>query len=405
MDLNTLCFLLVYILFAGFFVLDGLDFGVGILLPFAGKTDLERQAIIKTIAPVWEGSQVWIIVAAGVLFASFPHVYATLFSGLYLALFIILVALVFRGLAIELHNKDASPAWRQFCYWSLFLGSLIPALSWGIMLGSMLSGLPIAGDRQYSGGFFDLLSTYSLLSGLTFTLLFLSLGITYLALRLEFNLVQRLKPASLAIINYALLAVVCLAVLTVAASTAGHPGLVFVLTAATIICVFISGKYLGQEQYHYSLGTNCLAIIFQTAALFAGLFPRLIVSSLDPRWSLDIYNSSASPLTLKIITTLMLVVLPAIIVIELWKFYVFRQPISVLQIELAPCQAKLRQLSGNLKRYISYGCCLADTLDKVIKALRTTDGRIINKLKPKHRTLLFGTPQLYRRSPKNRTKK
>ncbi|HWR07631.1 cytochrome d ubiquinol oxidase subunit II [Sporomusa sp.] len=406
MDLNTLCFLLFWVLFTGFLVLDGLDFGVGMLLPFAGKTAVERQAIIKTIAPVWEGSQVWIIVAAGVLFAGFPHVYATLFSGLYLALFIILVALVLRGLAIELHNKDDSPAWRRFCYWSIFGGSLVPALLWGITLGSMLGGLPIAGDKQYSGGFFALISMYSLVSGLTYILLFLSQGMIYLALKLESSLAQRMQQTSLATIKYTLLTIVCLAILTVASTTAGHKGLVFVLAVATIGCLFFSGQYLGREQYRQSLGLICLAIIAQTATLFTGLYPRIIVSSLDPRWSLDIYNSSASPLTLKIITTLMIVILPVIIAIEMWKFYVFRQIVSLQEIELAPHIPRLRRMSEKLKQYIKYACCLADTLDKTRKALRSTDGRIINKLKAKHRTLLFGKPHLHLRSVKqNRTKK
>ncbi|QDR81705.1 cytochrome d ubiquinol oxidase subunit II [Sporomusa termitida] len=405
MDLNTLCFLLFCLLFTGFLLLDGLDFGVGMLL-WAGKNDIERQALIQTIAPVWEGNQVWLIVAAGVLFAGFPHVYATLFSGLYLALFIVLAALLLRGLAIELHNKEDHPAWRSFCYWSVFLGSLVPALLWGIALGSMLSGLPIAGDKQYSGGFLALISMHSLLSGLTYVLLFLSQGAIYLAVKLESSLARRMQQASLATVKYTLPAVVCQAIFTVTATTAGHKGLVFILAVTTLICLFFSGHYLRREQYRPSLGLSGLALITQTVSLFTGLYPRIIVSSLDPRWSLDIYNSAASPLTLKIITSLMLVVLPVIIAVEMWKFYIFRQIVSLQEIELAPRLPRLRQMREQLQQYIKYACCLADTLDKTRKALRSNDGIIINKLKAKHRTLLFGKPHLHRRPVKqNRTKK
>lgn len=389
MDLNTLCFLLFYILFTGFLVLDGLDFGVGMLL-WTGRTDIERQALIRSIAPVWEGSQVWLIVAAGVLFAGFPHVYATLFSGLYLALFVVLVALLLRGLAIELHNKEDHPSWRRFCYGSVFLGSLAPALIWGIALGSLLAGLPVDGDRQYSGGFLALFSPYSLVSGLTYTLLFAVQGAVYLTWKLESGLALRLRQTGLAVSGYALAAVAGFGALTAVSATAGHKGPALVLIAAALVCLYCSRRSLEREQPLPGLALSSLAIIALTASLFTGLYPRLIVSSLDPRWSLDIYNASASPLTLKIITTLILVVLPVTMACEAWKFYVFRQPVSLQAMELAPYLPQLRRLSARLKRSLTYACCLADALDKTGKALAGTDGAIIRKLKSRHRTFLFG---------------
>ena len=142
MDLNTLWFVLVAVLFVGFFVLEGFDYGVGILLPFLGKNDTERRRIVNTIGPVWDGNEVWILTAGGAIFAAFPHWYATLFSGFYLALVLMLLALIVRGVAFEFRSKDENPAWRSLWDRMIFVGSLLPALLWGVALGKLLKGVP-----------------------------------------------------------------------------------------------------------------------------------------------------------------------------------------------------------------------------------------------------------------------
>ncbi len=156
MDLNTLWFLLIGVLFTGFFVLEGFDYGVGILLPFLGKTDGERRRIINTIGPVWDGNEVWILTGGGAIFAAFPHWYATLFSGFYLALFLMLVALIVRGVGFEFRSKDSHPAWRATWDWMIFFGSAVPALLWGVALANLLKGTPIDATKTFTGGFFDL---------------------------------------------------------------------------------------------------------------------------------------------------------------------------------------------------------------------------------------------------------
>ena len=148
MDLNTLWFILIGVLFVGFFILEGFDYGVGILLPFLGKNDTERRRIINTIGPVWDGNEVWLLTAGGAIFAAFPHWYATLFSGFYLALFLMLAALIVRGVAFEFRSKDRSPAWRATWDWMIFAGSAVPALLWGVALGNMLKGVPIDADQD-----------------------------------------------------------------------------------------------------------------------------------------------------------------------------------------------------------------------------------------------------------------
>ena len=397
MDLNTLCFLLFGVIFIGFLVLEGIDYGVSMLLPFVAKTDIERQALVRTIAPVWEGNQVWMIVAGAILFAGFPEVYATLFSGLYIALFLILTTLLFRGMAIELHNKDEYPVWRSFCYWSIFFGGLVPTLLWSIAVANLLSGLPIDADKQYSGSFLDLVSLYSLSSGMTFVLMFLFHGAVYLAWRLEPNLAIRVKRVGLATFKYTMLAATSLAVLTVTSTTANNIVLLFLLSLTTLAGLFFSNQALRQKQFGRSLCFSSLAIVTLAGGIFAGLYPRIMVSSLDPNWSLDIYNASSNPLTLKIMTTALMVVLPIVIAVEIWKYHIFRHRVTLQEIELAPYIPALRQTNERLKQCITYACCLADAMDKTRKALRSPDGAIISKLKPKHRTLLFGKRRLHRR--------
>ncbi len=164
--LNTLWFILIGVLFIGFFLLEGFDYGVGILLPFLGKKDEERRVIINTIGPVWDGNEVWLLTAGGAMFAAFPNWYATLFSGFYLALFLMLLALIVRGVAFEFRSKDQTPRVAHAWDWLIFVGSFVPALLWGVAFGNIVRGVPIDADMNYVGGFFNLLNPYALLGGL-----------------------------------------------------------------------------------------------------------------------------------------------------------------------------------------------------------------------------------------------
>jgi cytochrome d ubiquinol oxidase subunit II len=157
MDFNTIWFILIAVLFIGYFILEGFDFGVGILLPFLGRNDRTRRVIINTIGPHWDGNEVWVLTAGGAMFAAFPNWYATLFSGFYLALFLMLVALIVRGVAFEFRSKDENPKWRALWDWCIFIGSLIPALLWGVALANIVRGVPIDAEMNYVGGFFNLL--------------------------------------------------------------------------------------------------------------------------------------------------------------------------------------------------------------------------------------------------------
>ena len=165
MDLNILWFILIAVLYTGFFVLEGFDYGVGILLPFLGKDDTRRRIIINSIGPFWDANEVWLLTAGGATFAAFPHWYATLFSGFYLALFLLLVALILRGVAFEFRSKDENPRWRNFWDWMIFVGSFLPALLVGVAFSNLVRGVPIDANMNYVGGFWNLLNPYALLGG------------------------------------------------------------------------------------------------------------------------------------------------------------------------------------------------------------------------------------------------
>jgi cytochrome bd ubiquinol oxidase subunit II len=330
MDLNTLWFLLIGVLFTGFFVLEGFDYGVGILLPFLGKTDTERRRIINTIGPVWDGNEVWILTGGGAIFAAFPHWYATLFSGFYLALFLMLAALIVRGVAFEFRSKDKSPAWRALWDWSIFFGSAIPALLWGVALANLLKGTPIDETKTFTGGFLDLLSPYTLLAGLATLTLFITHGAIFLNLKSTDPIRARAAAATrkvgpVATVLLLLFAVGTYAWTDVYARLGVNPGLVPLMALGALLA---AGALIHQEKMGWAFTMTTLTIVFTVATLFVSLYPRVMVSSLDPEWSLTIYNASSTPYTLKVMTVVAAIFVPIVLAYQAWTYWVFRHRIT-----------------------------------------------------------------------------
>lgn len=329
MELSLLWFVLLTVLFIGFFFLEGFDYGIGVLLPFLGKDDTERRVLINTIGPVWDGNEVWMITAGGAMFAAFPHVYATLFSGFYLALFLMLMALIVRGVAFEFRSKDENPAWRRTWDWMIFVGSFIPALLWGVAVTNLIQGVPINDKMQYVGTFFDLLSPYTLVGGIAFLLVFTFHGALYLTLKTEGALVERARSAAIKVGLGA--AVFCL---TLVGMTYSNTDL-FTKTGAGIslwgAVVMFVGAYGAILVKRYGLGfiLSSLTVMLTTIAFFWGLFPRLMVSSLNQAWSLTITNSASTPYTLKIMTIAALALVPVILVYQGWVYWTFRKRVTV----------------------------------------------------------------------------
>jgi cytochrome bd ubiquinol oxidase subunit II len=330
MDLNTLWFILVAVLFAGFFILEGFDYGVGILLPLLGTNDHERRRIINTIGPVWDGNEVWIITAGGAIFAAFPHWYATLFSGFYLALVLMLAALIVRGVAFEFRSKDKSRAWRATWDRMIFVGSLVPALLWGVALGNLLKGVPIDASKNFTGGFFDLLTPYPFVTGLTTVAVFVTHGAIFLNLKSTDPIRARALAVTKAVgpVATALVLLFVLATFfwTDAFSRLGvNPGLVPILALGSLLT---AGALIHRERMGWAFAMTCTTLALSTATLFLCLYPRVMVSSLNPDWSLTIYNASSTPYTLKIMSVVALVFVPVVLAYQGWTYWVFRHRIG-----------------------------------------------------------------------------
>ncbi len=327
MELSVVWFILLAVLFAGFFFLEGFDYGVGILLPFLGRDEAERRRLVHAIGPVWNGNEVWMITAGGAMFAAFPHVYATLFSGFYLALFLMLAALILRGIALDFRGKDAGAAWRRTWDWFIFAGSLVPALLWGVAVANLLRGVPIDARMQYVGTFFDLLSPYALVGSLAFVLVFVCHGAAYLALKTDGQAAERARLAFLRCGPFA------------AAACLGLVGLTYIETDlfATLgagvslwlaVAAFVAAYLLTvRRKAGGAFVASGLTVVLVTTAFFWGLFPRLMVSSLDPAWSLTVHNAASSPYTLKLMTIAALVFVPVVLAYQAWAYWIFRRPL------------------------------------------------------------------------------
>ncbi|MCL4302570.1 MAG: cytochrome d ubiquinol oxidase subunit II [Anaerolineae bacterium] len=326
MDLNTLWFILITILFIGFFILEGFDFGVGILLPFLGRNDWERRLIINTIGPVWDANEVWIITAGGAIFAAFPNWYATMFSGFYLALVLMLLALIVRGVAFEFRSKDKHPRWRATWDWLICIGSAVPALLWGVALGNLLRGVPIDADMNYVGGFFNLLNPYALLGGLTTLSMFILHGAIFLNLKTTTDVAARATATTKKVGPVATVLVFLFVVagyfMTDAFTRLGvDPGIIPLSAGAALLA---AGWFIHRQRTGWAFIMTAVTIALSTITIFMSLYPRVIVSSLNPDWSLTIYNASSSPYTLKVMTIVALIFVPVVLIYQGWTYWVFR---------------------------------------------------------------------------------
>ena len=333
MELNVLWFILVAVLFTGFFFLEGFDYGVGMLLPFIGKNDVERRIVINTIGPFWDGNEVWMITAGGALFAAFPHVYATMFSGFYMALFLMLVGLILRGVAIEFRSKDESSQWRSAWDWMICIGSTLPALLWGVAVTNLIQGIPINAKMQYVGSFFDLLSPYTLVGGIAFLLVFLFHGALFLTLRVEGELIERVRRSAVTIGLLAAVAFLVLVGLTYTNTDLFKSVLASTALLGAVVVFVIGYVLLWMKKFGWAFAMSGLAIVFTTVAFFSGLFPRIMVSSLNPMWNLTIYNSSSSVYTLKIMSFAALALVPLVLAYQGWTYWVFRKRVTAKELE------------------------------------------------------------------------
>ncbi|MEV5770739.1 cytochrome d ubiquinol oxidase subunit II [Streptomyces antimycoticus] len=332
MNLHDFWFLLIAFLWTGYFFLEGFDFGIGVLTKLLARDRTERRVLINTIGPVWDGNEVWLITAAGATFAAFPDWYATLFSGFYLPLLAILVCLIVRGVAFEYRHKRPEDRWQRNWEHAIFWCSLLPAFLWGAIFANLVHGVPIGRDGNYAGGLADLITPYALLGGAVTLVLFTFHGAVFAALKTSGDIRTRARRHATALGLATVVVTVPFLVWTQSASGNAR-SLVAVVIAVLALAVALVMNRRGREGWAF--GLSGVAIAAAVAMLFLALFPDVMPSSLDPKWSLTAANAASSPYTLKIMTWVGAIMMPLIMAYQAWTYWVFRKRIGTRHIPAA----------------------------------------------------------------------
>ncbi|MFE9429071.1 cytochrome d ubiquinol oxidase subunit II [Kitasatospora sp. NPDC006697] len=332
MHLHDVWFLLIAVLWIGYFFLEGFDFGVGILTKLLARDRTERRVLINTIGPIWDGNEVWLLTAGGATFAAFPDWYATLFSGFYIPLLAILVCLIVRGVAFEYRHKRSGDRWQRNWEEAIFWTSLLPAFLWGVAFANIVHGVDIDQAKNYTGSFWDLLNPYAILGGLTTLVLFTFHGAVFTSLKTVGDI--RLRARALALKLGLATAVLAAAFLI---WTQVHRGDGWSLAALVVAVLALVGSLAALRSAHEGWGfvLSGLTVVAAVAMLFLALFPDVMPSTLDPAWSLTVSNASSSAYTLKVMTVVAAICTPMVLVYQGWTYWVFRKRIGVQHIPAA----------------------------------------------------------------------
>jgi cytochrome bd ubiquinol oxidase subunit II len=320
-QLHTIWFVIIAIFWVGFFVLEGFDFGVGVLHTIVGKTEIERRVALNTIGPWWDGNEVWLIVAGAGMFAAFPAWYATMFSALYLALLIVLAALMARGVAMEFKGKGHGERWRRAWMWCTTLGSLLIPLLLGVGLGDLLHGLPINSSHDFTGNFFDLLTGYGLWTGVTLLSLCLLHGSTFLKLRTTDQVRERSRAAALPLGWAAIALVVGWVIWT--RKLAGGSDVPQPVEVLAVIAVIFAARLAGTDHDGWAFSASAIAIASLVGSIFIDLYPNVMVSSTNAAYNLTVNNAASGSYALKVMTVAAVIFFPLVLIYQGWSFHVF----------------------------------------------------------------------------------
>ncbi len=331
MQLNEIWFVIVAFLFVGYFVLDGFDFGVGMSLPFLSKDETDRRVIINTIGPVWDLNETWVIVAGAALFAAYPEWYASMFSGFYLALFLLLMSLIARGVAFEYRGKGDTQRWKRTFDWMIIIGSALPALLWGVAFANIVQGVPLDQDHIFRGydipligNLLVLLNPYGLLGGAVTLTLFFTHGLIFLTLKTDGELKERARVLATKVGAVATLFAAVFLMWTLV-SYPTLPGLVLSAVAAVSLIAALVLNVMGKEGIAFS--SIVLTIITAVSSLFVALFPYVLPSTINEAYSLTIENASSSQYTLGVMTWVAVIMIPLVLAYQSWTYWVFRKRI------------------------------------------------------------------------------
>jgi cytochrome bd ubiquinol oxidase subunit II len=322
LHLDTLWFVVLAILWVGFFVLEGFDFGVGALHMLVGKNEQERRLAVSTIGPWWDGNEVWLIVAGAGTFAAFPSWYATWFSALYLALLLVLAALMARGVALEYATKSNDERWLRAWRWALTIGSLLAPLLIGIGLGDLLGGLPINSSHEFTGNFGDLLTGYGVWTGLTLLSLCLLHGATFLKLRTSGAVRERARALARPLGWAAIALLVGFVIWT--RKIAGGPEVPEPVQVLALIAVIFSARLTVTDHDGWAFTASAVAIAASVGSIFIDLYPNVMVSSTNASYNLTVHNAASGPYALKAMTIVVVIFFPIVLIYQGWSFHVFR---------------------------------------------------------------------------------
>lgn len=330
MELSELWFLLIAVLFIGFFFLEGFDFGVGMSTRLLAKNQNERTVMVNTIGPFWDANEVWFLTGGGAIFAAFPHWYATMFSGYYLPLLAVLICLIGRGVSFEFRRKVDNPRWTNTWDWVIFFGSLLPPFLLGVLFTSILKGMPIQDDMNMNAGFTDFINIYSLWGGLTVTLLCFLHGLNFLALKTEGGIRQRAAALAQKVVLAVIGALVIFVVLSWNMTDIFKVRLVTesVLVVLIVLAYGLTYSFISKKREGLAFTMSGLGLIFTVSAIFAGLFPRVMISSINKAFDLTVYNASSGAYSLRIMTIVALTILPFVLGYTIWSYYVFRKRVT-----------------------------------------------------------------------------
>ena len=331
MDLQGFWFVVIVVLWSGYFLLEGFDFGVGMLLPLVPRNESERAAMFESIGPVWDGNEVWLVVAGGATFAAFPAWYATMFSGFYLALLLLLFFLIIRVVSFEWREKSESPRWRRVWTAANAVGSTGIALVWGIGLANLIHGVPLDSKGDYDGNLVDLFNPYTLFAGMAFVLVFAFHGATYLGVRTEGALHRRVGDAARRLALPAAIVGTTFLIWTVVVAHDRNEKDVFPVVVPAVLGIAALGlaalfAFAGRNGFAFT--ATAVGAVAAVATLFTGLYPRVIVSSPNFANSLDVSSAASAHYTLAVLTVIAVVVLPIVLLYQGWTYYVFRARLS-----------------------------------------------------------------------------
>ncbi|MBF0706093.1 cytochrome d ubiquinol oxidase subunit II [Alkalihalobacillus hwajinpoensis] len=328
--LNELWFILVAVLFVGFFFLEGFDFGVGMASRFLGRNELERRIMVNTIGPFWDANEVWLLTGGGAIFAAFPHWYATMFSGYYIPFVFVLLALIGRGVAFEFRGKVDTPKWIKSWDWVVFVGSIMPPFLFGVLFTSILRGMPIDEQMNIHAGFSDYVNVYTVLGGVTVAMLCFLHGLVFLTLKTVGDLQKRARELASKVIYGVLASLVAFVGLSYFETDLfSNRGVISVTLIALIVLSYsLAIVFLKKHRDGWAFGMTGAGIALTVSTIFVALFPRVMISSIDAAYNLTVYNSSSGNYSLKVMTIVALTLLPFVLGYQIWSYYVFRKRVD-----------------------------------------------------------------------------